>query len=631
MSRYSIGIDLGTTHSALSYLSLERAEAGPQPRGRAQAVLPLPQLTAPGTVEERLLLPSFLYLPSSSEFPSGGLALPWDPDSHEVVGELARSHGATVPARLVSSAKSWLCHRGVDRRAPLLPWQAPPEVRRVSPLDASARYLRHLREAWDHAFARSDEENALGAQEVVVTVPASFDAAARDLTLEAAAKAGLGEVVLLEEPQAALYAWLELLGDSFRKKVKVGDVILVVDVGGGTTDLSLIAVSEDQGELGLSRLAVGDHILLGGDNMDLALSHALSRKLSEEGKKLDGWQLTSLTHGCRVAKERLFADAALREVTVAVPGRGSSLVGATVKAVLERSELESLLTDGFFPRVGHSEVPATARRVGLAQMALPYAQDPAVTRHLGMFLTRQAKALAGAREVPVELSGRSFVHPTAVLFNGGVFKAGPLKARVLEVLNGWLESDGGGPARELEGVDLDLAVARGAAYYGFVRRGHGLRIRGGTARSYYVGVEAAMPAVPGVEPQVRAVCVAPFGMEEGTQADVPPQEFGLWVGEPTRFRFFCSSVRRDDRVGTTLEDVASEEDLQELSPIETALPGRAGEEGRLVPVNLQAAVTELGSLELRCLENGGAGRWKLELSVRIRGGDEVDSRGSSVE
>jgi hypothetical protein len=251
-------------------------------------------------------------------------------------------------------------------------------------------------------------------------------------------------------------------------------------------------------------------------------------------------------------------------------------------------------------------------------MALPYAQDAGVTRHLAAFLTRQAQALATAHDAPIDTTGKAFVHPTAILFNGGVFKAGLLKDRVLEVLNQWLDLDGGRPAKELAGAELDLAVARGAAYYGWARHGHGLRIRGGTARAYYVGVETAVPAVPGMEPPVRALCVAPFGMEEGTKADIPPQEFGLVVGEPTRFRFFSSSVRRDDTVGVMVDDPAENGELEELAPIESELPAQAGAEDRLVPVNLQAAVTELGTLELRCIEKDGPGRWKLELNVRMK-------------
>ncbi len=610
MARYSIGIDLGTTHSALSYLDLAAAQA----RGAAQDMLPIPQVASVGAVEERLLLPSFLYLPKEGEFPADGMSLPWEENPARVAGAFAREHGSKVPMRLVSSAKSWLCHTGADRQAAILPWQAPDEVARVSPVEASAAYLQHMRQAWDHRFP----DTPFAEQDIVLTVPASFDAAARELTLLAARQAGYPEVTLLEEPQAAFYAWTEQAGEGFRKQVKPGDVVLVVDVGGGTSDFSLIAVTDRAGEVELTRVAVGDHILLGGDNMDLALAHAVGQRLAAEGRKLDAWQFNALTYACRQAKEQLYADPKLSVAPLAIPGRGSSLVGGTIRAELPRKDLDQILTDGFFPVVAHSDLPQTARRTGLAQMALPYAQDAAVTRHLAAFLTRQAKALAASREAPVDVAGKAFVHPTAVLFNGGVFRADALKARVMEVLNGWLASDGGAPAKELDGAELDLAVARGAAYFGWVRTGHGLRIRGGTARAYYVGVETAMPAVPGMEPPVKALCVAPFGMEEGTLADVPPQEFGLVVGERTRFRFFASSVRRDDRVGDMLDDAAGHEELEEVEPVETELPAAAGEAGRLIPVNLQAAVTELGTLELRCVQKGGPGAWKLELNVRMK-------------
>jgi molecular chaperone DnaK (HSP70) len=611
MPRFSIGIDLGTTNSAASYFNLD--ETGP--RGPEQTMLPIPQVTGVGAVGEKLLLPSFLYLPNPQEFPAGALALPWDKSRKDVVvGEFARAHGSKVPMRLVASAKSWLCHAGVNRLDPILPWQAPADVPRISPLDASARYLGHIREAWDHRFP----DAALAGQDVVLTVPASFDAAARELTLKAAQQAGLPNITLLEEPQAAFYAWIEKLGESFRKHVQPGDVVLVVDVGGGTSDFSLIAITSQEGDVALHRIAVGDHILLGGDNMDLALAHAVNQRLAAAGKKLDAWQFGALTFACRQAKEQLYADDHLKQAQLVVPGRGSSLIGGTLKATLTRDELNSVLTDGFFPRSAVTALPQTARRTGLAQMSLPYAQDAGVTRHLAAFLTRQAQAMAAAQNAPVTVAGRKFVHPTAVLFNGGVFKAAPLKQRVLDVLNQWLADDGGRPVKELAGAELDLAVARGAAYYGWVRHGHGLRIRGGTARAYYVGVEASMPAVPGLEPPVKALCVAPFGMEEGTQADVPPQEFGLVVGEPTRFRFFSSSVRRDDPAGLLLDDVAGNDELEEVAPIETTLPAQAGDAGKLVPVNLQAVVTEIGTLELRCLEKGGAGQWKLELNVRMK-------------
>jgi molecular chaperone DnaK (HSP70) len=614
MASFTVGIDLGTTHSALSYLAVD-SEEGPS---TDQPVLPIPQVTALGTVEERLLLPSFLYLPNAGEFPEQSLALPWDPGRTVVVGEWARAHGSKVPTRLVSSAKSWLSHAGVDRESALLPWQAPVDVPKVSPVEAAVRFLEHLREAWDHRFAEnaSDTERSLARQGVVLTVPASFDAGARELTRQAAIRAGLPDVILLEEPQAALYAWIQAMGDGFREQVAPGDVILVVDVGGGTTDLSLIAVHDREGDLELIRVAVGDHILLGGDNMDLTLAHVLQQRLEGEGKKLDAAQFNGLIHGCRQAKETLFNNPLLAQAPIVVPSRGSTLIGKTMKTEVSREDLESILTDGFFPAVPVTEVPRTTRRTGLAQMALPYAQDPGITRHLALFLTRQARALEAATESPLDVSGRQFVHPTAVLFNGGVFKAEALKNRVRDVLNSWLDHDKAPPARELLGANLDLAVARGAAYYGWVRRGHGLRIRGGTARAYYVGVESAAPAVPGFEPPLKALCLAPFGMEEGTDAEIPPQQFGLVVGEPTRFRFFASSTRREDRVGDMIEDAARTEDLEELAPIETCLPGRDREPGSLVPVQLQAAVTEVGTLELRCLEQDGEGRWQLELNVR---------------
>ena len=588
MARLVAGVDLGTTNSAIAWRNLD------EPSGD---VVSIPQLTAPGIVEERRLLPSFLYLAKEGEFAEGALALPWDKKTVYATGEFARGHGAKVPTRLVASAKSWLSHSGVDRTGALLPWQAPPEVERISPVEASARYLRHLAGAW-----KVSRKSAIDSEEVVLTVPASFDAAARELTTQAASLAGLHNVTLLEEPQAALYAWLETVGDGFRKQVQVGDVILVVDVGGGTTDLSLIAVSEQEGNLQFTRIAVGDHILLGGDNMDLTLGHHLA-----QGKNLDAWQFVALTHGCRQAKEILFSDPKLKKVPISIPSRGSALIGSTIKTELTREDVTRILIDGFMPKVRVTDLPETARRTGLTQVGLPYAQDPGITRHLAAFLTRQSRIA----------EGKAFVHPTAILFNGGVFKATALKERVIEIVNEWLALDGGAPAKELEGADLDLAVARGAAYYGWVRHGHGIRIRGGTARAYYVGVETAMPAVPGFEPPVKALCVAPFGMEEGSKADIPPQEFALVVGEPTVFRFFASSVRREDRAGDMIDDAGRSEELEEVAPVETTLSGEAG---KLVPVNLQAAVTEVGTLGLRCLEKSGPGRWKLEMNVRHPGG-----------
>jgi molecular chaperone DnaK (HSP70) len=608
-SRYVIGIDLGTTNSALAYIDTGAAQS----EGALPTQLPVPQVVQPGVVEERQLLPSFLYLAGPSELPAGSLRLPWTADRDYAVGEFARNFGSQVPTRLVSSAKSWLCHPGVDRRAPVLPWKAPESVRHISPLEASSDYLRHLCEAWNHLVARDLTENRLEQQDIVLTVPASFDAAARELTVEAARLAGLEHITLLEEPQAAFYAWINGSHEQWRNQVEVGDAVLVCDVGGGTTDFTLIAVGEEDGQLALARVAVGDHILLGGDNMDLALAHTLAAGLAPKGSKLDAGQMQMLWHSCRGAKEALFSEPKRASAPVTVLGRGSRVIGGALKGEMSRSELERILEDGFFPKCPPDAEPQRQRSAGLQELGLPYAADPAVTRHLAFFLQRNAEVLAqraGGRRGKKRAS-----QPSAVLFNGGVFKAEPLRQRLLEVLNSWADKAGAPSVRVLAGNDLDLAVARGAAYYGLVRRGKGIRIRGGAPRSYYIGVESSLPAVPGALPPLKALCVVPFGMEEGTESDVPGQEFGLVVGEPAQFRFLGSSVRRADPVGTVIEEWEGQ--IEELTPMTTTLEA-PGKEGRTVPVHLRSKVTEVGTLELWCLSRDGKERWKLEFNVRDR-------------
>jgi molecular chaperone DnaK (HSP70) len=597
---YAVGIDLGTTHCAVSAVDLDLSEG----EIAAQDAFAIPQVTDPGLVEERALLPSFLYLPQGGELADGDLSLPWAERPPVGVGEVARRLAVKTPIRVVHSAKSWLCHPGIDRRGEVLPPGVPDDVPQLSPFDASALYLEHLTRAWD-AFHPMD---ALEDQDVVITVPASFDPAARELTAEAAHAVGLRDFVLLEEPQAALYAWIRDTGGAWRERVSVGDVILVVDVGGGTTDLSLITVGERDGQVSFERVAVGDHILLGGDNMDLALAVTVQRKVEKEGgKPLDRWQVQALTHGCRRAKEQILSDPEVEAVPVVVPSRGSKLIGGTLRSELTRAEVEHLLVEGFFPKSPIDALPKGRGRAALTALGLPYAQDAAISRHLAAFLTKQREAVEGAS------GDGSFLHPSAILFNGGVFNSPLLRARVAEVVNGWLTADGGSPARILEGADLDRAVARGAAYYGYVRRGKGVRIRGGTAQAYYVGVEAAMPAVPGMEPPISALCVAPFGVEEGTACAPAPAQLGLVVGEPVSFRFFGSSVRRDDAVGTVLERWHDEE-LEELPPIEITLESAERTPGDIVPVSLQARVTEVGTLRLDAV--AGDERWKVELDVR---------------
>lgn len=615
-AQFSIGIDLGTTHCALSYVN-KTASDGDQV---VQGVLAIPQLTAPASIEAKPLLPSFLYLPHESELTAADMALPWGAQQDFVVGECARTRGAATPIRLVSSAKSWLCHPGVDRRSPLLPADAPEEVHRISPLTASIRYLSHLRWAWEQAHP----EAPFDAQDITVTIPASFDPAARELTAEACKAAGFRNLTLLEEPQAALYSWIQASGGDWRKQVSNGDVILVVDVGGGTTDLSLIAVLERAGNLELQRVAVGEHILLGGDNMDLALAYGVARKLAQEGKQLDAWQTRALAHGCRAAKEQLLADANLSSVPVVVPSRGSKLIGGSIRTEVTRDEVLAMLVEGFFPQVDVSAKPQTRARAALTQLGLPYAQDAAVTRHLAAFLSRQAGATEHIDGLQgTQPAGASFLHPTAILFNGGVLKAPQIEQRIVQVINGWLTAEGAAPARLLDGANLDLAVARGAAYYGHIASsGRGVRIRGGTAQSYYIGVESNMPAIPGMEPPISALCLAPFGMEEGTEVALNDMELGLVVGEPVRLRFFGSSVRRADAVGAML-DFWSPEELTELQEIELNLPAAGRAAGEVVPVTLVARVTDIGTLELNAVPVGGTERWKVEFDVRAEAVNEA--------
>jgi Hsp70 protein len=608
-SRFVVGIDLGTTNSALAYVDTGRGDPA-----RCEA-LSIPQVVNPGAVEDRPLLPSFLYLPGPNEQPAGSLKLPWDANRDYCVGEFARNFGSQVPTRLVSSAKSWLCHAGVDRRAPILPWKGPEGGRKISPLEASTRYLKHLAESWNARIARDVAAHRLEEQDIILTVPASFDAVARELTVEAARAAGFENLTLLEEPQAAFYAWLDVTGDDWREQVRVGDLILVADVGGGTSDFTLIEVGEESGNLSLTRLAVGDHLLLGGDNMDLALAHTAAQAFAAKGTKLDSAQMLQLAHSARQAKETILARAKVDSAPVTVLGRGSKVIAGTIKGELTRAEVERVILDGFFPDCPRTAEPVRQRTTGLQELGLPYAADPAVTKHLASFLARQAEHLAN-REPP---KGRRKKTPptglpTAILFNGGVFKATPLRERLTSVLTKWAKEAKGDAVRTLQGTDLDLSVARGAAYYGLVRRGKGVRIRGGTARAYYIGVETAMPSVPGMPRPMKALCVAPFGMEEGTEADIPGQEFGLVTGEQVVFRFLGSSVRREDQAGTVVEEW--EQDIEELSPVSATLEGQPG---RVVPVHLHTKVTEVGQLEVSCQSRDGKEKWKLEYSVRDRG------------
>ena len=603
--KYVIGIDLGTTNSALAYAEI-RPGADPFALPDVR-LLRIAQLVNPGEVREEDLLPSFLYLPGTADFPPGSLALPWDPQPESVVGRLAQKRGAENAGRLISSAKSWLSHAGVDRTAAILPFRAPDGVPRLSPVEATRRYLEHLQRAWDSKMP----EAPFVEQQVLLTVPASFDAVARELTGRAGEEAGYANVTLLEEPQAAFYAWLERHPD-WRERVQVGDLILVVDIGGGTTDFTLIAVTERAGELALDRVAVGEHILLGGDNIDLALARLVADRLAERGTKIDQFQLQALWSNCRLAKEKLLEPGApATEAPVTILGKGTGLVGGTIRASLALADIERVLLEGFLPETPSTELPQRVRRVGLQEIGLPYAADAAITRHLARFLRQQA---ATAEHGAVRRGPSGLACPTHVLFNGGVLNAALVRERLLKVLDAWLAGEGFAPVAPLSGEDLMHAVARGAAYYGMARHGRGVRIRGGVPRTYYVGVESAMPSVPGFAAPMKALTVVPFGMEEGTEERIPGREFGLVVGEPAEFRFFTSAVRKNDQPGDLIEDFG--DDLQELPPMGVELPAAEGG-ADIVPVSFETVVTETGMLQLWCVARDGR-RWKLEFNVRER-------------
>ena len=591
---YIIGIDLGTTNSIVAYTEAETADAG------NIRVFRIPQLVDVGTVEPRDILPSFIYIPAAHEISGTGLALPWDAENQKIVGEFARKRGAEVPNRLIASSKSWLCNTLVDRNKPLLPWDGPEEVDRLSPVDASALLLDHIRKAWNHEIAQTDDRLRMENQEIYLTVPASFDAVARELTVQAAEAAGLGQITLLEEPQAAFYSWIEASGDEWRRKVEKGDCVLVCDVGGGTADFSLIRISEAEGRLLLERVAVGEHLLVGGDNMDLALAYSIAAKMAQSGNKLDSWQIRGLVHACRNAKEQLLSDEPMEQYPVTVLGRGSSLIGGTMRTSLERGTLESVILEGFFPACALSDAPQRTQQVGLQEAGLSYESDPAVTRHMAKFISRQH----------AETSDKSGL-PTAVLFNGGVMKPRSVRERIMEVLAGWHDPAAADTVRTVDAESYDLAVARGAAYYGLARRGAGIRIRGGLNKTYYVGIAAAMPAVPGMPTPVKALCVAPFGLEEGSSVKIEDQAFTLMVGEPVRFDFLGSTVRQADTPGSIIEDWQGE--IEEITTLETTLDGPAGTPMR---VNLEVHATEIGTLELWCVAIEDGRRWKLEFNVR---------------
>ncbi|MEY3896839.1 MAG: hypothetical protein RLZZ214_2359 [Verrucomicrobiota bacterium] len=602
--QFSLGIDLGTSNSAIAVTDFETGHA---------SIVEITQILAPNRIGEMPTLASALYIPNPQEFPADAVKLPWPSDSG-IVGHFAREHGTLVPDRLVTSAKSWLSNPHVDPRQPVLPWASTIEGK-LSPFECSRRYLAHLKEGFLHAEASKGREWDLSQGQIVLTVPASFDEVARNLTYEAAEAAGLPNVVLLEEPQAAFYAWTAQAGADWRTQVSAGDIVLVCDVGGGTADFSLIAVTSSGGNLALERISVGEHLLLGGDNMDLALAYTLRAQLEDAGKSIDDWQFLSLIHAASVAKITLFSDPSLDQAPVTVPSRGSGLFAGTLSTKLDRATLEQVVLDGFLEMTRVTDAPFETSGAALQEFGLPYASDPVISKHLARFLTRSLQNVKASESLTALVGEQTgnYLKPSAVLFNGGVFKAAPVRQRVLDLLASWND---GTPVRSLEGDEPDLAVAKGAAFYGHNRAtGHGIRIKAGTARSYYIGLESSMPAVPGFKPPVKALCVVPQGMEEGSDCLIEGREFGLVTGKPASFRFFSSEIRSGDTPGQILPN--AERELEETSRIEVNLPVLEGfTEGQVIPVRIDAVVTEMGNLELWMNHTGSEQRWKVEFQVR---------------
>jgi molecular chaperone DnaK (HSP70) len=617
-----IGIDLGTTNSVLAYIDKEESK---NQESSAIKVFQVPQLVAESEVRALPTLPSFLYFPNEHDVAAGGIRLPWAEQPGSVVGILAREQGALVPGRQVSSAKSWLCHAAVDRRAKILPWEAEPPEPMVSPVEASACYLAHLREAWNHwAAASGDAENRFENQEIVLTVPASFDQEARELTVEAAHQAGLEKLTLLEEPLAAFYAWIaarqgvlnwapavRTKGGAPRrsavgeKELQDGDLVLICDVGGGTSDFSLIRVHAVNDQVQFERTAIGEHLLLGGDNLDLALARRVEEKL--HAPKLGLRQRQALGRACCAAKERLLNDPSLERLPISILGSGRAVVGGTLSAELTRHEVVEVLTGGFLPLTAADNLPAHDRRIGLRELGLPYAGEPAITKHLAAFLTQAvtpAEPASASRDHAD--SGLSMARPDAILFNGGFFTPAVTREKIVQAVAGWFRgtSDGWQP-RVLENKAPESAVAIGAAYYGRVRREGGLSIRAGSARTYYIGVQS--------DRRLQAVCVLPSGIEEGTTLSLANREFAVLTNRPVSFTLY-SSTTRHDRHGEVA--VLDEDEIHRHAPLVTML--RYGKKWREVElgVQLRASFTEMGTLELWCESLKTEHRWRLQFELR---------------
>lgn len=590
--RFIVGIDLGTTNSAVAYVDLSADDSPRRPQ-----TFSIPQLTGPGEINRLPVLPSFLYIPGEYDIAKSAVVMPWQRPADHFAGTLARDQGAMVPARLVASAKSWMCHANADRRAKILPWGAGDDVAKVSPVQAAAAYLAHIRNAWNQAHP--DEDESLERQVVIVTVPASFDEVARELTLEAAAEAGLADIILLEEPLAAFYSWLMAHETDWDEWVKPGELILVCDVGGGTTDFTLIYLKDVDGQLGFERLAVGDHLILGGDNVDLALARRIEGQFSSGQLSLKGNRWKTLCHQCRQAKERILNGDADSE-TITILGEGGQLIGGTLSAVLQHQDVEATVLDGFFPVVPASGSEKSTQRKGITEFGLPYDQEPAVTRHLGWFLERHRTDVATHLEKPHPL-------PDLILFNGGSLKPDVIQQQIRHAIVKWFDKTADALPRVMDNPDPDLAVSLGATYYGLVKSGSGVRVGSGSPRAYYLEV------AQGQGGERQALCLVTRGVEEGSTITLEDHDFEVRSNQPVSFNVYSSSYRSGDQVGDliTIDDT-----LTALSPIQTIVQyGKKGTKAH-IPVQLVASYTEVGTLSLACQSRISNHRWKLHFQLR---------------
>ena len=596
--RFLVGIDLGTTNTVVAYADLTGDLKTVRPR-----IFEIEQLVAAGEVAKRPQLPSFRYHPLDGEIAQQDLKLSWRPSpvadelDDVVIGHWARELGAKVDGRLVYSAKSWLSHAQVDRSAPILPWAGAEAVAKVSPLTASASYLNHVRLAWNHQHP----EHPLEAQEVVVTVPASFDEAARALTVEAAQLASLPNILLLEEPQAVCYNWYTQHRDQAVELLEQVKLLLVCDVGGGTTDLSLIQVKVDNGQLCLDRIGVGDHLMLGGDNVDHALAHIAEKRIVQDGKALNAASLSQLVQQTRNAKELLLSDSSRQIARVTVLGGGARLIGGARSCELTRDEVLAVALDGFFPKTALTEA-TQKRRNAIVEFGLPYAADPAVSRHIAEFLRRHHAACARALGMQDHESTPAL--PDAVLFNGGVFNSPVLSQQALQVLQYWR---GDQPVRQLGNVHPDLAVAYGAVGYGLARKGAQLKIGGGSARSYFLQLDSNNGARQGV-------CLLPQGAEEGVEIALTGHRFQLRLGQPVQFKLVSSVDAPLAQPGDICE--IEDDHFVTLPPLVAALESTS-DAGQSMQVGLSTALTEVGTLRLECVSTlRDDQRWKLEFELR---------------